>query len=153
VAGACWGAYIVLTQRVGDRFSGLDGLAVSMTAAALVAAGPGLPAVVGRINVQVLAISAAVAVLVPVLPYAFETAALRRLTTSSFGTLMSLEPAIGTAVGLVLLAQTPGPGQLVGIALVTLAGIGAANRAGAAGKLADWHEITEDFVECDCAGC
>jgi inner membrane transporter RhtA len=29
-AGACWGSYILLTQHVGDRVTGLSGLAVSM---------------------------------------------------------------------------------------------------------------------------
>ena len=36
-AAACWAAYILLTQRVGDEVSGLRGLAVSMTVAAVVA--------------------------------------------------------------------------------------------------------------------
>ena len=36
-AAACWAAYIVLTQRVGDEVAGLRGLAVSMPVAALVA--------------------------------------------------------------------------------------------------------------------
>jgi inner membrane transporter RhtA len=38
---------------------------------------------------------------------------------------MALEPAIGTMVGLVVLAQVPHPLQLAGIALVVIAGIGA----------------------------
>ena len=42
-AACCWAAYILLTQRVGDELSGLQGLAISMPVAALVAtavAGP-----------------------------------------------------------------------------------------------------------------
>jgi inner membrane transporter RhtA len=51
------------------------------------------------------------------------------LTTASFGTLMSLEPAFGMLVGFMVLAQVPGAAGLVGICLVVAAGIGAA-RAG-----------------------
>ena len=36
-AALCWAAYILLTQRVGDEVSGIQGLAVSMPVAALVA--------------------------------------------------------------------------------------------------------------------
>ena len=36
-AAACWGAYIVLTQHVGDRVTGLSGLAVSIPVAGAVA--------------------------------------------------------------------------------------------------------------------
>ena len=42
-AAVCWAAYILLTQRVGDEVTGLQGLAVSMPVAGLVAtavAGP-----------------------------------------------------------------------------------------------------------------
>ena len=59
-----------------------------------------------------------------------ELSALRRLTTAAFGTLMSLEPAIALAVGLLLLGQVPGWAPVVGIGLVVLAGIGA-ERTGA----------------------
>jgi inner membrane transporter RhtA len=70
------------------------------------------------------------AVLLPVIPFALEMLALRRLTTTAFGTLMSLEPAVALIVGLVALHQTPGLGPVVGILFVVVAGIGA-QRSGA----------------------
>jgi inner membrane transporter RhtA len=54
--------------------------------------------------------------------------ALRRLTTTAFGTLMSLEPAIALVVGLVGLHQTPDPGPVAGVLFVVVAGIGAQRR-------------------------
>jgi hypothetical protein len=54
-------------------------------------------------------------VLLPVIPFALEMLALRRLTTTAFGTLMSLEPAVALILGLLALHQTPGLGPLVGI--------------------------------------
>ena len=36
-AAACWAGYILLTQRVGDEVAGINGLAVSMPVAGVVA--------------------------------------------------------------------------------------------------------------------
>jgi inner membrane transporter RhtA len=120
-----WAAYIVLTQKVGDRFSGLQGLAITMPVAALAAAVVGVPQAVGGLTWQVLAAGVGLAVLLPIVPFALELLALRRLTTAAFGTLMALEPAIATVVGALLLAQVPGAIQVVGVALVVVAGVGA----------------------------
>ncbi|MGD9957577.1 MAG: DMT family transporter, partial [Candidatus Nanopelagicales bacterium] len=125
LAAVGWAAYIVLTQKVGDRFSGLQGLALTMPVAALVAAIVGVPQAIGGLTWQVLAVGAGLALLLPIIPFALELQALRRLTTAAFGTLMALEPAIATLVGAVLLAQVPGAVQVLGVGLVVVAGIGA----------------------------
>jgi inner membrane transporter RhtA len=65
-----------------------------------------------------------------VIPFALEMLALRRLTATAFGTLMSLEPAVALIVGLVGLHQTPGLGPVLGVLFVVVAGIGA-QRGGA----------------------
>jgi inner membrane transporter RhtA len=70
------------------------------------------------------------AILLPVIPFALEMLALRRLTTTAFGTLMSLEPAIALMIGLIVLGQAPGAVPIAGIAFVIVAGIGA-ERTGA----------------------
>lgn len=125
IAGCCWAAYIVLTQRVGQAFAGLGGLALSLTVAAVVAAPVGLAQAAGGLTPGVVAAAAGLALLLPVIPYALELAALRRLSTRSFGVLMSLEPAIGVLVGLAVLGQGLGPGQLAAVVLVVLASAGA----------------------------
>lgn len=124
-AAVGWGVYILLTQRVGDRFSGIQGLAVTVPIAALTAAVVGVPQAIGHIDGQVILVAAGLAVLLPLLPYTLEMEALRRMTHLAFGTLMALEPAFGVIVGLVVLAQRPSAGQVVGIVLVVCAGIGA----------------------------
>jgi len=129
-AAACWAAYIVLTQRVGDAVSGIGGLAVSMPVAGLVALLATGPSLAGDLTVEILLAGLGLAILLPVIPFALEMLALRRLTTTAFGTLMSLEPAIALLVGLVALNQTPGLVPVAGVALVVVAGAGAA-RAGA----------------------
>lgn len=129
LAAVGWAAYIVLTQRIGDRFSGLTGLAVTVPVAAATAAVLGAPGAVGHLTPEVLVTAAGLAVLLPVLPFALELVALRHMTHAAFGTLMALEPAIGLVLGLVVLHQRPSPVQLAGIALVVLAGA-AAQRGG-----------------------
>ena len=129
-AAVCWAGYIVLTQRVGDAVTGIRGLAISLPVAALVATAVAGPSAIGHLTPELLLVGLGLAVLLPVVPFALEMLALRRLTTAAFGTLMSLEPAIATVVGLVALAQVPGPVAVAGIGLVVAAGIGA-ERTGA----------------------
>lgn len=130
VAAICWGCYILLTQKVGDAVHGINGLAVSMATAAVVATVVVGPVVLPRVTPELLLFGIGLAVLLPVFPFTLEMLSLRRLTTAAFGTLMALEPAFAMVVGLVVLAQIPGPSALVGICLVVAAGIGAA-RSGA----------------------
>jgi len=125
LAGVGWGTYIVLTQRVGDHFAGLGGLSITVPIAAVTAAVPGIPQAAGHLTVGTVLAAAGLALLLPVLPFAFELLALRRMTPTAFGTLMALEPALALVLGLVVLHQRPSPLQLVGILLVVLAGTAA----------------------------
>jgi inner membrane transporter RhtA len=137
LAGIGWAGYIVLMARVGRRSGGLSGLAVALAASALVLLPLGLPDVLPVLReaasggagagsaAAVLGRCALAAVLVPLLPYALELVALRRMPQAVFGVWMALEPAIGATVGLVMLAQRPDALQVPGLALVVLAGLGA----------------------------
>jgi inner membrane transporter RhtA len=125
LAAIGWAAYIVFTQRLGDRFTGIGGLSLTVPIAAATSAVVGVPQATGHLTVGVLAAAAGLALLLPVLPFAFELLALRRMTSTAFGTLMSLEPAIGVLLGLLVLRQKPSATQLVGILLVVLAGAAA----------------------------
>ncbi|CAB4934852.1 MAG: EamA family transporter [Actinobacteria bacterium] len=129
ISGVCWGLYIVITQHVGDRFAGVDGLAISLPVAALVTMFVGLPQAWGHMTLEVLLVALGAAVLLPLIPWTLELYALRRLTKAAFGTLMALEPAIALAIGIVVLRQIPQGPQLVGMGCVVLAGI-AAERTG-----------------------
>lgn len=129
-SAVCWAGYILLTQRVGDAVAGINGLAVSMPVAGLVATLVVGPSVFERMTPQILLIGVGLAILLPVVPFALELLALRRLTTAAFGTLMALEPAFGMLLGFLVLHQNPGTAGLFGIAFVVAAGVGAA-RTGA----------------------
>ncbi len=122
VAAVGWASYIVLTQQVGDRFSGIGGLSLTAPIAALTSAVAGIPQAVGHLSVAIIAAATGLAILLPVLPYACELIALRRLSSSAFGTLMAVEPAIGVLLGLVVLHQHVTLAQCLGILLVVAAG-------------------------------
>ena len=124
-SAVCWACYILLTQRVGDEVAGVRGLAVSMPVAGIVATLVAGPAVFGHLTWPLLLTGLGLAVLLPVVPFSLEMLALRRLTTSAFGTLMSLEPAIALAIGLVVLHQVPDAAAVAGVAFVVVAGVGA----------------------------
>lgn len=128
-AGVGWALYIVITQRVGDRFDGLFGLSVSIPVAALITAVVGVPQAWGHLTVEVLLVALAAAILLPLIPWTLEFLALRRLTKAAFGTLMALEPAFAVLVGVVLLSQAAGVLDIIGIGCVMAAGI-AAERTG-----------------------
>ena len=120
-----WGSYILFTQAVGDRLEGISGLAVTTPIAALTAATLGIHQAIGHLSPRTLVALAGLALLLPVLPFALEMLALRRMTTTAFGTLMALEPAFGAAIGLLVLGQHPKATQVLGTALVVVAGAGA----------------------------
>ncbi len=117
LAGACWAAYVVLSQRTGAAFAQLDGLALAMVVALAVVL-PAGAASVSAWDGSILAKGAAVAVLSSVLPYSLELLALRRMSQRVFGILLSLEPAVAALAGLLVLGQRLDTTQLLGMALV-----------------------------------
>ncbi|WP_347031469.1 EamA family transporter [Brevibacterium paucivorans] len=126
IAGTCWGLYNLFTQHVGDQFSGISGPSLTIPVAALATLPVGLPQVIrGEFTWWVLPAVAGIALISPVIAFGLEMLALRHMTHTAFGTLLSIEPAFGILIGLLVLAQTPTFMQLSGIALVVLAGAAA----------------------------
>ena len=76
LAAIGWAAYILLIQRIGDRFTGIQGLSLTVPIAAATAALPGITQAAGHLTVVALPAAAGLALLLPVLPYAFEMLAL-----------------------------------------------------------------------------
>ena len=69
--------------------------------------------------------SLGLAILTPLLPYALEMLALKRLPAATFGILMSAEPGIGALAGYTILGEPLSLQQIAGIAAVILASAGA----------------------------
>jgi len=127
VAGGCWALYIVSTAATGRRWAGVEGLAVASTVATLAIA-PFAVATAGArlLEPRLLVLGALVGFLSSVIPYSLEMAALRTLAPRVFGILMSLEPAVAALVAAVLLREWLTPLQLLAMACVTAASVGAA---------------------------
>jgi inner membrane transporter RhtA len=125
LSGICWASYILLTQRVGDRFSGITALSLTIPVAAVAAAIVGVPQAAGHLTLEVVVIAIGLALLLPVIPFALEMLALRRMTPNAFGTLLAVEPALAVILGLIVLQQTPAFLQIVGILIVVIAGAAA----------------------------
>jgi inner membrane transporter RhtA len=125
-AGLFWGLYILFGQAAGKIAEGAAA-ALGMTVAAVVVIPFGaLSAGSKLLDPALLPLALAVAVLSSALPYSLEMFALTRLPRSTFGTLMSLEPAIGALAGFALLDQQLSPRQGGAIAAIILASAGAA---------------------------
>ncbi|MFC6566145.1 EamA family transporter [Actinoplanes utahensis] len=125
-AGAMWAAYIVFSARAGRRFPKTDGLALALTAAAVIALPIGIAdAGTALLNPVTLGLGAVVALMSSVLPYSLELRALRSMPTTTFAVLMSLGPAIATLAGFLVLDQRLTTIELAAIALVIVASAGA----------------------------
>jgi inner membrane transporter RhtA len=126
LAGAAWAAYILLSAQTGSRWPGLDGLAVASVVAMLLLT----PLTLGSagealVDPRILLIGALVGLLSSVIPYTCELVALRSLRPAVFGVLMSLEPAAAALAGLVVVGELLSPLQLVAMAFVVAASVGA----------------------------
>lgn len=125
-AGVGWALYIVLGQKAGAAY-GADAVTLGTSIAALVAipfgvahAGPAL------FSPAALPLALGVAVLSSALPYSLEMVALTRLPARTFGTLLSLEPAIAAVAGVVFLSEHLSVLQWLAIVAIIVAAAGTA---------------------------
>jgi inner membrane transporter RhtA len=118
-------AYIVLAHRVArhDELSGIDGLAISMLAAAVFVTPLGGWEVVPTLGDPVaLLAGVGVGVCSSVVPYVSDQLAMRRLARATYALMVSLLPATATVIGVAVLAQVPSLTEAAGVALV-IAGV------------------------------
>ncbi|MEJ1934333.1 EamA family transporter, partial [Nostoc sp. NIES-2111] len=120
-----WGLYIVFTKQVGAAFSGLQGLSISLLVAAVIIAPVGLVEIRQWPSPLQVAGAASLGLLSPLMTCGLEMIALRRMGARPFGILMSIEPAIGVAIGHSLLGQQPSLAQMTGVTCVIVASAGA----------------------------
>lgn len=133
LAGACWGAYIVIGRRAG-RIHGAAASAGGMVVAALLAAPFGLVhAGASLFRPEVLLMGMGVGLVSSAIPYSLEMVALPRLPANTFGILMSAEPAVGALMALILLGEVLTPSQWLAIGLIICSSVGTAMTAGSGG--------------------
>jgi len=125
IAAVFWGLYVLTSARVGRLVPGQDGLAVAMAIGALAVLPLGAPgAIQGLLSPHLLVLALGTAVLASVLPYTLELSALRRLPRHVFGILLSLEPVVALAAGMLLLGQDATWLRLAAALLVVAASAG-----------------------------
>jgi inner membrane transporter RhtA len=129
LAGCLWAGYILLNARLGRAFETGTGLALAMCVSTLLVLPFGISdAGTHLFQPRLILLGTVVGMLSSAIPYSFEVEALRRLSTSVFGVLMSLEPAVAALAGLIVLGQGLGARAILGIALVVVASVGASRR-------------------------
>ena len=125
IAGVCWALYIVFGQKAGAEHGGRTVAVGTLIAAVLVVPFGIARAGTALLNPAVLPVGLAVALLSSAIPYSLEMFALTRMPTRIFGTLMSLEPAVGALAAFLIIGERLSPIQLIAIALVITASVGA----------------------------
>ncbi|UXY55284.1 threonine/homoserine exporter RhtA [Pseudomonas tohonis] len=123
-AGVCWGLYIIFGQRAGAEH-GMQSACLGVMVAAFVAAPFGMVhAGTDLLNLALIPTALGVALLSTAIPYTLEMYALTRMPARTFGTLMSIEPALGALSGLLFLGERLSLLQWLAIGAIILASIG-----------------------------
>ncbi len=124
-AGGCWALYIVAGQKpsgVSGNHTVCLGMFIGMCILMPIALFNGMPA--HTFEPMSLMYFLALAILASALPFSLEMIALRNLSALSFGTLMSLEPAIAALSGFVFLGESLLWSQWLALATIISASIG-----------------------------
>ncbi len=133
-AGAFWAGYILFGKKAGGDL-GAGSVAWGTLIAALLVVPVGVAdAGLALLDTALLPMALGVAILSTALPYTLEMAALTRMPTQLFGTLMSIEPAIGALAGLSLLGEHLAPLQWGAIVAIIVASLGASLTIGGAAQ-------------------
>ena len=124
-AGTCWALYIVAGQKpsgISGNHTVCLGMFVGMCILMPIALFSGMPA--HAFEPSSLLYFIALAVLASALPFTLEMIALRNLSALSFGTLMSLEPAVAALSGFIFLGEHLLWTQWLALATIISASIG-----------------------------
>ena len=126
VAAGCWAAFILLAKACVSRMEPFRVTTLMLCGSAVV-----LTPILLATGVKIaghgrgILLGLAVAVLSSALPYFLELAAIQRVRTSTYGILLSIEPAIAALMGLVILSQRLGVREIGATVAIMFAAAGA----------------------------
>ncbi|XTZ37133.1 threonine/homoserine exporter RhtA [Salmonella enterica] len=123
-AGACWAIYILTGQRAGEDHGPATVAMGSLIASLIFVPLGALQAGDLLWHWSILPLGIAVAILSTALPYSLEMIALTRLPTRTFGTLMSMEPALAAISGMIFLGETLLFQQVLALMAIVIASMG-----------------------------
>ncbi|MEX3018773.1 threonine/homoserine exporter RhtA [Kluyvera sp. STS39-E] len=123
-AGAGWAVYILSGRRAGEEHGPATVAMGSLIAAVVFVPIGAFQAADALWHWSLLPIGLAIAILSTALPYTLEMIALTRLPTRTFGTLMSMEPALAALSGMVFLGETLTFSQTLALGAIIMASMG-----------------------------
>lgn len=124
-AGACWALYIVFGKKAGIK-NGQSTVAIGTLIAAIFFCPIGIIQNGWSLfDLSILPIALGVGILSTALPFSLEMMALRRIPSRTFGTLMSMEPAVGAISGMIILQEHLTMEQWGGMFAIMVASLGA----------------------------
>lgn len=137
-AGGCWALYIIAGQKP-SGVSGNHTVFLGMTVGALILFPFALlSGNIGQVfEFPNLFLFIILAILASALPFSLEMLALKRLTPLSFGTLMSLEPAVAAFSGFIFLGEILLWNQWLALATIITASVGCTLTTQRARKMQD----------------
>jgi len=124
VNAGLFAAYIALGHRVAQEgpAAGIDALAAAMLVAAVVVTPvAGLAALPAFVDPAAVLAGIGVGISSSVIPYVTDQLAMARIKRSTYALLVSLLPATAAVIGAIVLAQVPGPPEILGVGLVIVA--------------------------------
>ena len=123
-AGACWAVYILTGQRAGEEHGPATVAMGSLIAAVVFVPMGMIQASDTLFQWGLLLPGLGIAILSTALPYSLEMVALTRMPSKTFGTLMSMEPALAALSGMVFLGETLTATQTLALGAIILASMG-----------------------------
>jgi len=123
-AGAGWAVYILSGRRAGEEHGPATVAMGSLIAAIVFVPLGAFQAADALWHWSILPLGLAIAVLSTALPYSLEMIALTRLPTRTFGTLMSMEPALAALSGMVFLGEMLTLSQTLALGAIIAASMG-----------------------------
>ncbi|MCT8156489.1 EamA family transporter, partial [Klebsiella aerogenes] len=123
-AGAFWAVYILTGQRAGEEHGPATVAMGSLIAAVIFVPIGVVQASDTLLQWSLLPLGLGIAILSTALPYSLEMIALTRMPTRTFGTLMSMEPALAALSGMVFLGETLTLTQTLALGAIIIASMG-----------------------------
>ena len=123
-AGAFWAVYILTGQRAGEEHGPATVAMGSLIAAVIFVPIGVIQASDTLLQWSLLPLGLGIAILSTALPYSLEMIALTRMPTRTFGTLMSMEPALAALSGMVFLGETLTLTQTLALGAIIIASMG-----------------------------